>query len=298
MFKSAYETLACRSYNISDIKKYLNLARIDGTLLEARTPGKSKVIRDVFVVGPDNTEVPAFSHPFRLEDKDEVVYVIDGRPYLRKGIDGFTITNVSEYNQLLIRAALSKDWETTPNSLLSLGDLPIIVFSRWMSNAITSRLGLTPEDQVKLMVVTLFYWYSLFRNDEFDDKDKNNIARKISKISYIPTNITMGLIDTIGYMEDVNAYIDTVIKVVGSTRLEKLNAGLLFSMMGGSWFGLNSKEIIAVAIEHPPTFVSIIAAALESRSYRKSIIGRLVLDNDKKQLGKTFTHSLYSMLDE
>ena len=42
-----------------------------------------------------------------------------------------------------------------------------------------------------------------------------------------------------------------------------------------SWFGSNAKEILAVALEHPPTWYAIVFSSLEERTYKNSMIARV-----------------------
>lgn len=300
MFLTAYETLACRAYNTQSIESAIRLAMVEEELEEVRTPGVQRYVRGVFGIKPGNDQVPAFSHPFRVEMDKHSFYFIDTRAYLQKNRDGSTsYTNVADYRFQIIRAVLNIHWEQEPRDLLNLGELAPLVFCRWLSEAIVRRMGLGPAEQARVMTVTLFYWYSLFRgNDEgdFDEKERMRILTKLNQISSIPTTLSMEIVDDIHAMPNLQAYVSVLKDVVGSSRLEKLNEPLLFAMLGGSWFGLNAKETIAVATEHPPTFLAIVLSALESRSYRKSILGRLVYDNDKRGRGESFNKNIYQTI--
>jgi hypothetical protein len=50
---------------------------------------------------------------------------------------------------------------------------------------------------------------------------------------------------------------------------------MLITLTGQSWFGLNAKEILAIALEHPPTWTTIVHHALQERTYRNSVIAKL-----------------------
>ncbi len=297
MHITAYTTMACRYYDISKITKALQLADIDGTLQPVKSPDKGIPLEGILAVMPGDDEIPNFSHPIKAEFKSGTYYVIDARPFLKLERNGeVSITNLTDYKFLLFRAGLNNAWDGEPDDLLGLGDLATIAFIRWLTNTLTSRFGLDPENQVRLTTVTIFYWYSLFRDEEFSDRDKNNILKKLTKVSFVPMSTSMTMVDDIPYMPNITDYIEVVKDVVGSSRLENLNIGILYSMLGGSWFGLNAKEVIAVSLEHPPTFIAMVLSALESRSYRKTYIGKLVLDNDKRGMGNEFTKGVYSLI--
>jgi hypothetical protein len=297
MFKTAYETLACRSYDLREIEKWLRIAKIENRLSPVLTPEQNIPIKNSLAVIPGDTDIPAFTHPFPLIIDDKQFLVIDHRPYARRtgnNYISFTVTNLTDYKFQTTRLLFNLQWLESPEELLNLGELVPLAFCRWLSEAIVRRLGLGPAEQARIMVITLFYWYSLFRaNEPWTEKEKLRIITRLNQISAIPSTISMEIVDSIPVMYTINDYITTLKEVVGSVRLDNLNTPLLFAMLGGSWFGLNAKEAVAVALEHPPTFLAIVLSALESRSYQKSGLGQIVHDNDKKDRGSIFTKNAY-----
>lgn len=302
MFKSAYETVSCKSYNLKQIRKEIEISRIRGDGVEpTRLFNDNKTIGNIFTITPDNDDVPTFNHPFTMEKDGGLVTYIDGRSFLKldKKQGELIATNITEYTLLVNRAILTKAWLDNPNDLLSLGELPIIVFCRWLTEAITSKLGLGPNEQIQITTITLFYWYSLFAAEgtTFTEKEKLRMLNKLTQITSIPTSLSIKLIDNIDYMGDLNAYVDALKNNITSKRIENLNPAFIFSMLGGSWFGLNVKELLAVTLEHPPTFIAIIKSALDYNSYKKTTIGRLVHDNDKKNRGGMFNKSYQHLIE-
>jgi hypothetical protein len=299
MFITAYQTLACRSYDLREIEKSLRLAKIENTLAAVKTPDRDLRVIDAYAVIPGNNDVPAFTHPFLIEFDGKPTLVIDHRSYVRQSggsTVALTVTNLADYKFQTTRVLFNLHWLTNPEALLNLGELGPVVFCRWLSESIVRRLGLGPEEQAKVMTVSLFYWHSLFRNgEEWEEKEKLRILTKLNQISAIPTSLSMAIVDQITVMTGIDSYIETLKAVVNSVRLENLNTPLLFSMLGGSWFGLNAKETVAVALEHPPTFCAILLSALESRSYQKSGLGQLVKDLDRKDRGSQFSKNCYGI---
>lgn len=297
MFISPYDTLAGKSYITSDIKKEIKLSKIDGTLLELRTVEKQQPVFGVVGISPYNKNIPSFTHPLIMEEFAENSVIIDTRPYIKKEPDGrFSYTNISEYKFQLERGMLTNHWIKHPSELAGAGDIAPMAFCRWLTEAIVRRLGLDTADQVKVTIITLFYWYSLFRTTEFNERDKNGVMLKLGRIFNIPSNLVMGVMENVRYMPTIKDYVDGLKFGIGNVRLDDLNVVLLFTMLGGSWFGLNAKEIIGIATEHPPTFMSMVLNAVNSRAFKKSILGKVVADVDKRGLGADFTKSIYNML--
>lgn len=299
MFPTPFDTAACRSYNRDAIAKGIKLAMVEDNVMHLDTINGGGV-RSVMGIKPGDEDTPTFSHPFH--DKETNIIFMDTRPYMKLNRDKtFGYSNISEYQFQLARCILTEHWiGEEPTDLLNLGELAPLVFCRWLSEAIVRKLGLTPAEQVQVTVVTLFYWYSLFRDptNDFDEREKMKIVTKLTQITQIPATLTMPMLDEIQVMSGVHHYVDTLARLVHNPRIQSLNVPLLFAILGGSWFGFNVKETIAVATEHPPTFIAIVAQALDSRSYRKSVIGRLVYDNDKRDRGKIFTRNYMNLLKE
>lgn len=297
MYIDPYETLSAKHYKTKEIKDSIKKAQLSDEL-DFALKVNGEIINNLMMVTPKNEDVESFPHPIKVDLRDKDQFVIDARPFIKMESDGSNkITNVDDYKFLIIRGSLSREMDLEPASLLSVGDFPKTIFTRWISSAITNRLGLNPEEQIKVTTVTLFYFYSLFRDEEFEEQDKINILKKLSKVSYIPLDKSMEMIDQLYYMGGLNEFVDALKTITGSVRLSNLNVGMLLTMLGNSWFGFNAKEIIAVSLEHPPTFNAILIMALESRSYKKSVLGRLVHDNDKRGSGKEFQKSIYTLID-
>ena len=307
MFKTAYETLACRSYDTQAISHALKLAMMEGEIQNAQAAARQMWVDGIKLVTPSNQDVPAFTHPFHIDDPnhheaaDPAPLFLDGRAYLRPNREGgFNYTNITDYRFQIMRAVFNLHWLKSPRDLFNLGDLAPLVFCRWLSGAVVKRLGLGPGEQVRVMTVTLFYWYSLFReaDEDFTEKEKMRILSKLNQIASSPTTLSMDIVEDMYMMRDINDYVGLLRHVVGSTRMENFSPAFLFAALGGSWFGLNAKETIAVATEHPPTFVAIVQMALDDRSYRKSGLGQLVYTLDKRGRGEVFSNNSMSLIKQ
>lgn len=296
MFISAYDTLAGSPYNTNDIKSKIKLSMIEGGVMDLKTPESMKNVSCVKGVSPNNDLVPVFNHPLIIDEYSNDFLFMDTRHYLRKERDGtIAFSNLSEYKFQLERCIINKHWIKNSDEMINTGDIAPLIFCKWLSESLTRKLGLGPSEQIRITVITMFYWHSLFRTEEFTEKEKLQITTKLSRVMNVPSNFVMEIFDTIKLMPTIKDYIQCLVNNVGSVRLRELNPTLLFTMLGGSWFGVSSKEVIAISLEHPPTFFIIILTALTSRAYRKSLLGRMVADNNKRGIGDDFTKSFYTI---
>ena len=300
MFKTAYETLACRAFDTEEIDRKIKLAQVEQELFPVHVPNTSQYVKGVWAIAPHNNDVPAFTHPFLLKDVESNLF-IDGRSYMRQNKDReIQITSPAEYDYQIIRSVLNLHWLEEPIDLLNLGEIAPLVFCRWLSGSVVRRFGLDPVDHNRVLVVTLFYWYSLFRdsNQPFEEKEKMRIVTKLTQITGIPASFAMPWVDEIPIMPSIEAYTSAVQAVVQSSRVNGFRPAFLFAALGGSWYGSNASETIAVATEHPPTFIAMILFALEDRSYRRSGIGQMVQTYDKRDRGSNFIKSARHLINQ
>lgn len=297
MFKSPYETKAARFYDVKEVGTSIKEASVAGELIFPKTLSGTDLM-DIKGVTALSESVPSFPHPIEVSLMAGDYTIVDLRPYTRVSKSGeIEITNTGEYNLAIVRAMLQNNWNQDPQELL-FGDFPPMIFMKWLGGAITSKLGLNPEEQVMLNMVTGFYYFSLFNEENFSETEKLQIAKRVAKLSFIPLDTAVDIAERLDYMESLDVYIDTLKEMVRSPRIDNLNSGLLLTILGNSWFGFNAKEMTATAIEYPPLFISMVLAALESRSYRKSYLGDLVYRNDKRNMGKDFSKLVYHSIKQ
>jgi hypothetical protein len=74
--------------------------------------------------------------------------------------------------------------------------------------------------------------------------------------------------------------------------LNNLNTATLYPIMAGTWYGANSAEMVAVALEHPPTWVTMVYQATTARSYYHSALAKMLEQNQYKNEVRQFVISL------
>lgn len=298
MFTYPYETTPCADYALGNIIKGVKLALINDGLRTAQLlSGRSDA--SVMTVTPLCPDIPPFSHPLEIEHHGNKFVVIDVRGFTRLTREREVIVTArNEYDLTYLRGFLSRYWsEHMPGDLLALGPLPMTVYCRWLSESIVRRMGLDPAAQMIVTVIAGFFYLSLFRAESnLDERDLIKFAKQISASTFVPVDKCLEIADQLTPMGNIGDFVDNVIKVVNSTRLEKFSVGLLYTIIMNSWFGIaNHQEIVAVSLEHPPTFLAMVYTALKDRSYRNSGLARMVLASDKGDLGKQFTYNLASL---
>lgn len=298
----AYQTTACRSYDTKKIEHEIKRAYIEGTVRLASDMGfeannSAFNLFDVFAVTEKAGDVPPFSQPMALQlDKDhnDISVVVDIRPFVSYKRDGeMRIVSSSDLDFLMLRAGATVYWNLNgAQDLASTGDFPVLVYSRWVSEAISRRLALDPDAQMRISVIAAYFYLCQHRSaSEVDEPLKMRMIGRVARATSVSADRCMVILDEIEPMFGLDDFL-TELKKINNVRMDKLNSGLLVGITSTGWFGANAQEILAVALEHPPTFLSVLYAALNHRGYQRALFSKLVQTADRRGSGKDFTYNL------
>lgn len=303
---SAYDTTVGMGFNLSktvlalkeriiqnayDQHGYWNIGLRDG--LE---------VKGVALLSNSSTDssVPVFIHPLMMQSaKGDKFIFVDMRSCTKDNMDHFTITNSSEYDFIKHRLLSDLTWVidgTEP--FANLGVTPVGVYSAWISEAVSRRFALDPKDQLSLAVIcSVFYQMQFLQTaDEFDEYAIQKMTAVTIKATRAPAQFVFQTIDKIRYMNGIADFCEVVKEVLENTRIADFNPGILISIVSNSWFGSNAKEVLAVALEHPPTWVSVVDAAQRNRAYRNSAISKIAERYAGSKGGSDFAKQFNSLL--
>lgn len=298
MFTHSYQTTPCSAYKLDKIELEIRKGMIDGSLVMPESVAsvfKESTLTDLYAVTATNDNIPPFAHPVVIAEGDSGYIVLDLRGSTKTDrVGNVTVGARSDLKFLLLRGALQRSWlNLGPADLLSLGSFPVTVYVRWLSENISRRMSLDPASQLVVTVVSGYFYLLSFKEDKsLTENDRIKLASQIARATHIPADKCIDIVATLPVMHNVHDYIAGMIEAVQSVRLAKFNAGLLYSIIGGGWFGANAREVLAVAVEHPPTFLALVYSALNDRSYHRSLFAKTVQAADKNELGKNFTYNL------
>jgi hypothetical protein len=294
MFMSPYETTVCKNHRTGDIMKDLERLIIGGDL-RFIDDGNSRVR----LLGPDHTDVKPFVHPIILEVRNkEQAIIVDVRSSARVSGDG-DLTGGSDFQYMKLRGLLmDRAWmDGNAKDLLSTGDYSVRVYSRLMSENLGRRMNLAPETQVRLQIIAAYFYVLQYEMaPEKDDEEDLSRSKRISRAIGVPVPQVLELVAELPIITTITEFSDVTAQYGESIRLGKLSPGLIYTMLGGIWFGANANENVAVALEHPPTFIAMLYMATTNRGYRKSILGQMVQRVDRRgELGETFAKHVLRM---
>ena len=299
---SPYDTTICRMYRPEEIKRTLQRTDIQYPLAALVTPMGNVIQHAAMVTFPDDhLDVPAFTQCLNIGNVKTPKWVMDGRPYMsyQRRDDSYRLVAENDFAFQCQRLALTQVAEQQGAvALARLGDVPIKSFVRWVTLGIAQRYNLPLETQMRMSVITAYYYLTqLDDNLVLDGTERHRVANQVSRVSAIPTPQVLAVIEAVGELTNVEDLATALREHGGSVRLQQFKATDLLLLLAASWIGVNSRENVGVALEHIPTFVALVYAALSDRSFRKSMIRRRVETVGRQSEQTQFTQQVYRLID-
>lgn len=249
-------------------------------------------------------EVPIWAHPFELvKSHDEHQIFVDYRPVVGKRLaEGANppITSHIDFRMLRLRQLLNILWlSINPNIFRDVSFVPAAVYASWISEGLGRRLGLDPKEQQQVGILAACFYQTLFEQDnsKIDRIKLEAAAIKATRSPYALVTDTVNRID-VETLTSIAGLVEAIKTTLDNPRLKDLNTGFLITVLNGGWFGLNAREITAVALEHPPTWITIIYFALLERTYRNAGIARIAERYAKAKGGDSFLKSLDNVTED
>lgn len=230
--------------------------------------------------------IPYFTHPLLMSQKlggrEQKMLVNDVRSLITHKFtdhNQYSIRNKGEFDLLRARTVLNSIWLLRePSYLRDISSVPISMYSAWIADNIARRYALDPKDQMLMAIISAAFYLMLFEDrDEFTESEKLRIAPIVAKATKAPNNMVMEVLDQLPPLANIHDFCNACKEILENPRLQDFNAGILVTVLGNTWFGMNAKEIMPVAMEHPPTWIALCYLAFVERTYKKSGIGTIAL---------------------
>lgn len=310
IFNTAYDTTACSGMNLvtEKIRNALNVMAAKGYGNYTGVDGVEQIEREM-----GDAVIPSFSHPvsYHIRGQQQDSLAADFRPFIRKDAKSFDykITDKTQYVFMQLRLHLNRIW-MNPHGIETIRDLSPVsmaMYAAWISENIRSRLGLEPHEQVKLAMYAAYFYATLFlpRDEPIPEARMVRVIATIAKA----TNASPDQVETfinalpqqleskgVQSLDNITEWCKALEEVVGSVRLRDFSPGTLVSYIKGTWFGVAAYEVLAVALEHPPTWLAVITMAYVSDAYKKTGITSLAERFERRGGGRQFVDSVKVVL--
>lgn len=222
---------------------------------------------------------------------------MDMRPYVtvNKSDSTFTIRNTAEFNLQMARWIMSGMYATGHETILYGLKFPHFVFSDWIADGITHKFGLDMGDQLRIKIIALIYYQSMFKDGELNNEDLEKLLIR-SKGEVVMSDMVKEIFEQVKGMRSLQDMLNSIHEVTGNVRLKGIDINIIINIFANSWMGTNAKEMSILALEHPPTWISLVQTALIERTYRRSTVTNIVNRKNKRGSGPEFLTSLSAIL--
>lgn len=320
MFKSPYNTTTARwTPGLDGIQKELRLAKIERRLTPASTaipvsdplgaaPSSSDRLWYVVSGLPGVERIPPFMHPIMFTDTlGRENMAVDLRAAV--GLDptgrGLVIRNRNgqlDAEQLIVRMKTIWHWQSQvrgPADFLNMSPVPMRIFSRWLTESVSRRIGLDYDAVPRYLVYASWYYVcQFFEESQMSDDFRMIAINKISTQGKLPRNIVAFMLMDAPFIKDITEFVEHSQTVVGADQLSLVDVKTLITLAGSAWFGQNAKEAGGVALEYPPMFLSMLYGSLGNRAYRNTAIGNIADRKEYKQDGLIFTRAFLGTIND
>lgn len=295
IFKSPYQTTALKNHVTNNVVERIKGYKWETELFLSETSPKSERTKYLAATMVNN-DIPQWAHPLEVEG----IWYVDQRPCTKINMQtrGTIITNAADYNFNKIRnylCALFSD-NYTRSYLDNISSLPMIVFAGWITENIGKKLSLDHGTEYKISILSAIYYQSLFIESGLWNEDtKKQIALKINRGMRINTEDIFELLDQIeeGFT-GIDSFCKYVVTLSQNVRTESINVPLLYTLIGGTWLGFNSRETACVALEHIPTFLAMLYASTAERGFNASTFTKLAHRKGKRE-GEEFIKKINAL---
>ena len=307
--ETAYDTTACMAYKTQNIVGLISKAIVMGgvNIKTVRLSNQGHEIRVGLVEG-GNTHadtIPYFHHPIfvfdaRHPNDEEPIVFIDVRDYgmYNKPQQRFVVRNRVEYVWNIKRAILTHLWTYgRKEALRDVSMLPAAAFSSMISESVGRRFALDMAQQTTMQVLACYFYYCLFSDaKEFDEVELNRVVGAIARCTKVQADYIYNVVNGLPVIESLEDFCKYSKEKTESVSLTDFNTGILFAITGGNWFGTNARELMAVAMEHVPTWVMIVYGGVAEASFKRSVLAKLLERLAKRHPADIFTKNLVTLL--
>lgn len=309
MFISPYQTKAASMNPVDKIQAAMKLAKLENRLVSATRPiagltGLYGPTEDnnmwLLVKGPvgNDADIP-FTNPIIFTDTlGRQNIVIDARAALSLSPDTGTLdlrnrNAVVDLQQQIIRMKAIWYWVSgNHRDFLNLSPVPMQVFVRWIAEGISRKLNIGYDMMPRFMAYCGWFFYCQFYNEgDLGDEMRFDGIRKVADQARVRVDFVTDTLESAPYVGTIQQFVDHAYAVVGAEELRQMDLRMFLNAAGGAWFGANSAESGAIALEYPPVYLSMLYGGAENKFYRNSVLGRILDRNEFKKTKEQFMRS-------
>lgn len=234
-----------------------------------------------------NPVVPTFSHPLTLETVKGLTYTVcDLSSFIRERQEGeYVVANKPLFSLQTIRTVLTADLiNNGTRSIKSLSPNVVKTYVDLITSSLSMAFSLNNEEVLALRSLSGWMYYSMLHNDPYaGELEFDALIAKLAREINIPSSFLYRYIDQEFY-KNVGDFLEKLRQKITNPAVQKINEGLFYTVIAKNlnanvWIGLEKQEILAMSVEHIPTFVATLVICLSEQVFRNAGLTKMALRN-------------------
>lgn len=234
-----------------------------------------------------NPVVPTFSHPLTIETVKGLTYTFcDLSSFIRERQEGeYVIANKPLFSLQTIRTVLTSDLiNNGTRSIKSLSPNVVKTYVDLITSSLSMAFSLNNEEVLALRALSGWMYYSMLHSDPYaGDLEFDALVAKLAREINIPSSFLYRYLDQEFY-RNVGDFLEKIRQKISNPAVEKINEGLFYTVIAKNlnanvWIGLEKQEILAMSVEHIPTFVATLVICLSEQVFKNAGLTKMTLRN-------------------
>lgn len=234
-----------------------------------------------------NPVVPTFSHPLTIETVKGLTYTFcDLSSFIRERQEGeYVVANKPLFSLQTIRTVLTADLiNNGTRSIKSLSPNVVKTYVDLITSSLSIAFSLNNEEVLALRSLSGWMYYSMLHNDPYaGELEFDALIAKLAREINIPSSFLYRYIDQEFY-KNVGDFLEKLRQKITNPAVQKINEGLFYTVIAKNlnanvWIGLEKQEILAMSVEHIPTFVATLVICLSEQVFKNAGLTKMALRN-------------------
>lgn len=234
-----------------------------------------------------NPVVPTFSHPLTIETVKGLTYTFcDLSSFIRERQEGeYVVANKPLFSLQTIRTVLTADLiNNGTRSIKSLSPNVVKTYVDLITSSLSMAFSLNNEEVLALRSLSGWMYYSMLHNDPYaGELEFDALIAKLAREINIPSSFLYRYIDQEFY-KNVGDFLEKLRQKITNSAVQKINEGLFYTVIAKNlnanvWIGLEKQEILAMSVEHIPTFVATLVICLSEQVFKNAGLTKMALRN-------------------
>lgn len=234
-----------------------------------------------------NPVVPTFSHPLTIETVKGLTYTIcDLSSFIRERQEGeYVVANKPLFSLQTIRTVLTADLiNNGTRSIKSLSPNVVKTYVDLITSSLSMAFSLNNEEVLALRALSGWMYYSMLHNDPYaGELEFDVLIAKLAREINIPSSFLYRYLDQEFY-KNVGDFLEKIRQKITNPAVQKINEGLFYTVVAKNlnanvWIGLEKQEILAMSVEHIPTFIATLVICLSEQVFKNAGLTKMALRN-------------------